>query len=67
MRGHRCSLVLGAVGNKVSISIQRFKHCNYGSVISQFGVLASHQTNFESVAQRRLGIIHIAIWEVPFF
>ena len=26
-------------------------HCNYGSVISHLRVLASHKTNFESVAQ----------------
>ena len=47
-------------------SIQSFTRCNYCSVISPLRVLASHKTNFESVAQRRLGIRHVAIWEVPF-
>ena len=36
------------------------------SSISQLSVLASHKTNFESVAQRCLGIRHVAIWEVLF-
>ena len=36
---------------KCLISIQHLPRCNYGSAISQLRVLASHKTNFESVAQ----------------
>ena len=36
-----------AIGNKVS----HIYSSNYGSAISQLRVLASHKTNFESVAQ----------------
>ena len=43
---------LAVVGNKVShISSTLHPGCNYGSPISQLRVLASHETNFESVAQ----------------
>ena len=37
-RGHRCSVV----GNKVSHLFNTSPRCNYGSVISQIRVLASH-------------------------
>ena len=40
-----------AVGNKVFISIQHFTGCNYGFSHITAWVLASHKTNFESVAQ----------------
>ena len=40
--------------------------CYMVSAISQLKVLASHKTNFESVAWR-LGIRLVGIWEVPFF
>ena len=60
-------MVLGGFGNKVS---QLFYTSHVVviivSAISQLRVLASHKTNFESVAQRCLGIRHVAIWEVPF-
>ena len=36
---------------KCLISIQHFTRCNHDSAISQLRVLASHKTNFESVAQ----------------
>ena len=36
---------------KCLISIQHFTRCNYGSVISQFRVLASHTGSLGSVAQ----------------
>ena len=39
---------------KCLISNQHFTHCKYGLVISQLRVLASHKTNFESVAQGAL-------------
>ena len=56
------------VGNSVLYIINTSPRCNYGKVISQLGVLASHKRNFESVARsRRLGIIHVPIWEVLFF
>ena len=43
---------LAQFGNKVShISSILHHRCNYGSPISQLRVLASHKTNFESVAQ----------------
>ena len=57
----------GGLEIKCLISYQHFTGCKYGSVISQLRVLASHKTNFESVAQRRLGITRVTIWEVPFF
>ena len=47
---------LAAVGNKVSHAclINTSPHCKCGSVISQLRVLASHKTNFESVAHGTL-------------
>ena len=36
---------------KCLISIQHFTGCNYDSALSQLRVLASHKTNFETVAQ----------------
>ena len=49
-RGHRCSVDFGAVGNKVS-HIYTSPRCNYGSVISQLRVLASHTGSLGCVAQ----------------
>ena len=39
---------------------------NMVSALSQLRVLASHKTNFESVAQRRLGIRHGAFGRCNF-
>ena len=71
-RDHRCSVVLGCgFGLWAGLEIKclylfRFTGVIMVSATSQLKVLASHKTNFESVAQRRLGIRHGAIWAVPF-
>ena len=47
--------VSGQVGNKVLNTSPR---CNYGSVISELRVLASHTGNLGSVAQSALELEH---------
>ena len=42
--------LVGAVGNSVSYLLNTSPRSKYGLVISQFWVLASHKTKFESVA-----------------
>ena len=56
-------MVFGAAGNKVShiYSTLHRARCNYGSVISQLRVLASHNTSLGSVAQ---GTLELVSWEI---
>ena len=52
---------------KCLISLQHFTGCNYGSVISQIRVLASHTGSLRSVAQGTWKLEDLGIGEVPFF
>ena len=61
-------VVFGAVGNKVSqIYSTRHRGCNYGSVISQLSVLASHTGSLGSVAQDALELEDLQIRKCYFF
>ena len=68
-RGHRCSEVFGAVGNKVShiYSILHARVVIMVSAISQLRVLASHRRKFGVCRSRRLEIRALGNGEVPFF
>ena len=67
-RGHRCSEVFGAVGNKVS-HIYSILHpvVIMVSAISQLRVLASHRRKFGVCSSRSLEIRAPGNGEVPFF
>ena len=41
--------------------------CNYGSAISQLGVLVTPHRKFGVCSSRRLGITSVPIWEVHIF
>ena len=57
---------LPAVGNKVS-HINTSPRCNYGSVISQIRVLASHTGSLGSVAQGAWKLEDLAMGRCHFF
>ena len=60
-------MVLAGLEIKCLISQQHFTGCNYGLVTSQLSVLASHKTNFESVAQGALELELFQIRKCNFF
>ena len=59
--------ILARLEIKCLISIQYFTRCNYGSVISQLRVLASHRSKFGVCSSRRLENRALGNGEVPFF